>query len=75
MSLVRQVSQLLNTVVGTRMFTDSRPLLDSIGSSRQIEEKNLRNLIAAMKQSLEDGEVEDYSWITGEEMVADMFRK
>ena len=57
------------------MFTDSRPLLDSIGSSGQIEEKNLRNLITAMKQSLEDGEVEDYSWITGEEMVADMFRK
>ena len=30
--LARQMSQLLGTVVGTRMFTDLRPLLESIGS-------------------------------------------
>ena len=38
----RQVSQLLSLDVRTRIFTDSRPLLESIGSSGQIEEKNLR---------------------------------
>ena len=42
--LARQMSQLLGTEVGTRMFTDSRPLLESIGSSVQIDEKSLRML-------------------------------
>ena len=39
--LARQLSQLLNTGVETRLFTDSRPLLESIGSSGQVEEKSL----------------------------------
>ena len=38
----RQVSHLMSLDVRTRIFTDSRPLLESIGSSGQIEEKNLR---------------------------------
>ena len=41
-NLATQVYQLLGIRIGTRLFTDSRPLLESIGSSGQIEEKNLR---------------------------------
>ena len=73
--LARQLSQLLNTDIETRLFTDSRPLLESIGSSGQIEGKSLGQSIAALKQNLEDGEVRRFSWIAGTEIVADVFTK
>ncbi len=41
-NLARQVSQLFGLSIMTRIFTDSRHLLKLIGSSGQIEEKNLR---------------------------------
>ena len=60
-NLARQVSQLLGLRIRTRLFTDSRPLLESIGSSSQIEEKNLRQSIMYFKQALESGDVMGYS--------------
>ena len=39
--MAKQLSQLLNVSIKTRLYTDSRPLLESIGSSGQIEEKTL----------------------------------
>ena len=73
--MAKQVSQLLNVVMSTRLFTDSRPLLESLGSSGQIEEKALRQSVAYLKQGLEDREVLAYSWIPGEEIVADVMTK
>ena len=73
--LARQLSAMLNTEIEMRMFTDSRPLLESIGSSGQVEEKSLRQSVAALKQNLEDGEVDRFSWIAGTEIVADVFTK
>ena len=71
----RQVSHLMSLDVRTRIFTDSRPLLESIGSSGQIEEKNLRQSVMFLKQSLERGDILGYSWIQGEEIVADVLTK
>ena len=73
--LARQISSLLNIKMKVKEFTDSRPLLESLGSSGQIEEKLLRQSIACLKQNLEEGEVEQYSWISGQEIVADVFTK
>ena len=73
--MARQISELLNTRIEVKMFTDSRPLLESIGSSGQIEEKALRQSVACLKQALEDEEVKDYAWIQGEEIVADVLTK
>ena len=73
--LARQISLLLNTEVKVRLFTDSRPLLESLGSSGQVEEKTLRQSIASLKQNLEDAEVERFSWIPGNQIVADVFTK
>ena len=56
-------------------FTDSRPLLESLGSSGQLEEKLLRQSIASLKQSLEDGEISLFYWISGSAIVADIFTK
>ena len=64
-SLARQVTQLLNVEVKTRVFTESRSLLESIGSSGQTEEKALRQSVAYLKQSLEEGEILGYSWSSG----------
>jgi len=73
--LVGQLEAMLNTKIETRLFTDSRPLLESIGSSGQIEEKALRQSVASLKQNLEDGEVGSFAWIAGTKIVADMFMK
>ena len=75
MSFSRQLSRLLRVWIGVRIFTDYRLLLESIGSSSQIEEKALRQSIALLKEQLEDMEVEQYSWIYGAEIVADVFTK
>ena len=48
-NLARQLSQLLGLNIKTRIFTNSRPLLESIGSSGQKEEKNLRQLLMYLK--------------------------
>ena len=73
--MAKQLSQLLNANIKTRLFTDLRPLLESIGSSGQIEEKALRQSVSYLKQSLEDEDVLAYSWIPGEEIVADILTK
>ena len=59
--MAKQLSQLLNANIKTRLFTDSRPLLESIGSSGQIEEKALRQSVAYLKQGLEDEDLMAYS--------------
>ena len=58
-----------------RLFTDSRPLLESIGSTKQVEERLLRNTITDLKEKLEDTSVESYSWLETKEMIADILTK
>ena len=67
--MVKQLSQLLIANIKTRLFTDLQPLLESIGSSGQIEEKALRQSVSYLKQGLEDEDVFAYSWIPGVEIV------
>ena len=67
--MAKQLSHLLNVNIKTRLFTDLRPLLESIGSSRQIKKKALRKSLSYLKQSLQDEDVFAYSWIPGVEIV------
>ena len=73
--MAKQLSQLLNISMKVRLFKDLCLLLESIGSSGQIKEKALRQSVAYLKQGLEDEDVMAYSWIPGEEIVADILRK
>ena len=73
--MAKQLSQLMNVSMKLRLFTHSRLLLDSIGSSGPIEEKAWRQSVAYIKQELEDEDVIAYSWIPGEEIVADILTK
>ena len=66
---------MLGVKMETRMFMDSWPLLESIGSSGQIEEKALRQSLALLKRNREDGEVDSFSWISGTDIGADVFTK
>ena len=73
--LARQLSEILKTKMEMRLFSDSRPLLESIGSSGQIEDKTLWQSVASLKQNLEDGKVASFAWIARNEIVADVFTK
>ena len=74
-----QVAQLvygdLSRKIPIKIFTDSIPLLESIGSTKQIEEKMLRNSITDFKEDIEQGCVESYSWLETREMLADVLTK
>jgi hypothetical protein len=58
-----------------KIFSDSKPLLESIGSIHQVDEKLLRNNIQIMKNVLYDGIVFSFSWLESGEMLADVFTK
>ena len=75
-----QVEQLLfgesKQRIPIKLFTDSKPMLESIGSTHQIGEKILRQSIQDMKDVLETGQVASFSWLDGDvNMVADVLTK
>jgi hypothetical protein len=75
-----QIEQLLfgfyDKRIPIKIFTDSKPLLKSVGSIHQLEEKLLRNSITNMKDVLYDNIVQSFSWLDGEkDMVPDILTK
>ena len=58
-----------------KIYTDSRPLLETLGSTSQVAEKALRQSVAYLKQCLKDKNVDLYAWIEGKEIVADVLTK
>ena len=61
--------------VSVEIVTDSEPLLDSIGSTKQIEEKMLCDTIQDMKNMLEDRSIDNFRWISTKAMIADCLTK
>ena len=62
--LSKHLSKLMNRKkIPLKVFTDSMYLLDYVSSTKQIEEKHLILSVAKMKQLLEDGYIDIYSWI------------
>ena len=61
--------------IPVKVYTDSLPLLESIASSRQVEQRPLRNTMADLKQKLIDGDVSSYSWIDTKAMTVDILTK
>ena len=58
-----------------RLFTDSEPTLESIASSRQVERKTLRPTILDLKERLVDKDIQSYSWLPTQDMLADVLTK
>ena len=61
--------------IPVEMFTDSKPLHESIYSTKQVDRKSIRHIIQILKDSRERGEVQDFHWIDTKKMVADTFTK
>ena len=57
------------------IVTDSQPLVDSINSSRQVENKLLRPLIKFMKQTLDSNMVSTIRWCDTKVCLADALTK
>ena len=52
----------MNAQIKVKVFTDSRPLLETLGSTSQVAEKGLRKSIAYLKEHLKLGSVESYNY-------------
>ena len=61
--------------VPVRMKIDSKTLHDSLQSTKQVEEKTIRHLIAWQKQQVLDGQIQQVDWVCSEAMLADCFTK
>ena len=57
------------------VVTDSKPLIDSINSSRQVENKLLRPLVKFMKQALDSGMIRSIRWCNTKVCLADILTK
>ena len=69
------MKDLLNADIKVKVFTDSRPLLETLVITSQVAEKGLRKAIAYLKEYLKLGSVESYGWIEGKEIIADILTK
>ena len=65
----------VNYKIPLRIYTDSKPLLDSIASTKQVEQRLLRNTMTDLKQKLLDKSVTAFSWIETRAMTADVLTK
>jgi hypothetical protein len=61
--------------IDVNMKIDSKTLLDSLKSTKQVEEKTMRHIVAWMKQQLEAKTVTKVDWVCSEDMLADVFTK
>ena len=57
------------------LYTDSKPLMDSIASTKQVEQKMMRPIINNMKDKLTDYEIRSFRWLETKKMVADILTK
>ena len=61
--------------IPVEMKIDSKTLKDSIESTKQVDEKTIRHVVAWIKQQKVEGAVKLIEWISSVEMLADVFTK
>ena len=61
--------------IDVKLYTDSRSTLESVASTKQVERKMMRNIVAALKEFLIQNDVTSYSWLGDEMMAADILTK
>ena len=57
------------------IYTDSKPTIESIHSTRQVDRKTVRHVIQSMKDALDRGEVSEFKYANTKEMLADVLTK
>ena len=79
--MARIIKEIYSGIVSTDQIPvivkiDSKTLLDSLNSSKQIDEKTVRHLIAWIKQQKdEEKTIESINWVSSAEQLADVFTK
>ena len=73
-------NSLWEEIVGERKLkafvkTDSRKLMTAIKSSTGVSSKRLKIDIAAIRETIESGEISEVQWVPGKHQVADVFTK
>ena len=63
------------TKIPVKLYTDSKPLLESIASSKQVERKLSWNSINDFKMKDQDGSIDSYNWLDTKDMIADLLTK
>ena len=72
MKVLRQNGEVCKKI---RLYTYSESTLESIASSKQIEWKMLRLTVTDLKERLLEGDISSYSWLSTEDMWADMLTR
>ena len=57
------------------VYTDSKPTIESIYSTRQVDRKTVRHVIQLMKDALDRGEVREFKYVNTKEILADVLTK
>ena len=78
--LARMIKEIYSGLVSeeqipVKVNIDSKTLLDSLNSSKQVDEKTIRHLIAWIKQQKEDKTIDSINWVCSQEQLADVFTK
>ena len=72
--LARQLEILLygkyDKKIEVKLFTDSKPTLESVASSKPVETKRLRNQVQELKDVLTNGEITSIASLTTNDMLA-----
>ena len=61
--------------IKVQLFLDSELTLETIASSKQIERKTLRKTVVDLKKRLVNGYIYSYSWLSTQDVMADMMIK
>ena len=78
--LARMVQEIYSGIVSenqipVHMKVDSQTLVDSLNSTKQVDEKTIRHLIAWIKQQKDEKTVDSIKWVCSQEQLADVFTK
>ena len=73
-------NELWGEIVGERKLkalvkTDSKTLMTAIKSSTGVSSKRLKIDIAAIRETIEAGEIEEVQWVQGKHQIADVLTK
>merc|ERR1712240_1007376 len=61
--------------MNVRIIIDSKPTLESIASTKQIERMQFRMVVKEMKDKLRDGDITSYQWVLTKNIWADGLTK
>ena len=70
------MARIIKEIYSAIVNIDSKTILDSLNSTKQIDEKTVRHLIAWIKQQRDENKtIESINWVSSEKQVADVFTK